>query len=238
MAIRQYLAMTAAEMTFSSPLPRHAAWMACHFSPYSTGLTNLPEKLPLESLLILNDRTPIHGHEPERVFMELEQVLHRFHCPGLLIDFQNPPTQEALALTAYLAERLDVPMAAPGEYAGECRAVFLPPVPTDTAPGDYLRNWKDKEIWLEAALEGQDILLTTDGAVYRPNRHQDAAHIHEEARLHCHYSIEDTPQGILFHTWRTREDLQHLLQEAESFGVTQAIGLYQELGETAIGTTE
>ena len=42
MAIRQYLAMTAAEMTQAGSLPRHAAWMACHFSPYSTGLTNLP----------------------------------------------------------------------------------------------------------------------------------------------------------------------------------------------------
>ena len=46
MAIRQYLAMTAAEMTQAGSLPRHSAWMACHFSPYSTGLTNLPDRLP------------------------------------------------------------------------------------------------------------------------------------------------------------------------------------------------
>ena len=236
MAIRQYLAMTAAEMTFASSLPHHAAWMACHFSPYSTGLTNLPAKLPPESLLILNDRTPIHGHEPERVCRELEQVLHRLHCPGLLVDFQNPPTQEALELTAYLAGSLDIPIAAPPEYAKECNAVFLPPVPTDAAPSDYLKKWAEKEIWLEAALEGQNILLSKDGAAYSPNRHQDFDCIHEEARLHCHYSIEDTPQGILFHTWRTMEDLKQLLQEAEAFGVTQAIGLYQELGE-ARGST-
>lgn len=236
MAIRQYLAMTAAEMAFVSSPPHHAAWMACHFSPYSTGLTNLPPKLPPESLLILNDRTSIHGHEPERVLRELEQVLHQFHCPGLLIDFQNPPTREALELTAYLAKRLDVPMAVPPEYAIECTAVFLPPVPTDVSPEDYLKKWEEKEIWLEAALEGQNILLTKDGAVSSPNRRQDFVHIHEEAKLRCHYSIEDTPQGILFHTWRTKEDLQQLLQEAESFGVTHAVGLYQELGG-ANGTT-
>ena len=231
MAIRQYLAMTAAEMTFASSLPHNAAWMACHFSPYSTGLTNLPTSLPQESLLILNDRTPIHGHEPERIYRELEQVLHRFRCTGLLIDFQNPPTPEALALTVYLANKLDVPLAAPPEYAGECKAVFLPPVPTDVSLEDYLKKWKDKEIWLEAALEGQNILLTKDGAVYSLNRRQDFSCVHEEAKLHCHYSIEDTPQGILFHTWRTGEDLQRLLQEAESLGVVQSVGLYQELGE-------
>ena len=53
--IRLNLAMTAAELG-AAPLPSHPAWMACHFSPYSTGLTNLPPKLPQDSLLILNDR--------------------------------------------------------------------------------------------------------------------------------------------------------------------------------------
>ena len=64
MAIPQYLAMTAAEMAGTAPLPRYMAWMACHFSPYSTGLTNRPAKLRQGSLLILNDRTPIHCHDP------------------------------------------------------------------------------------------------------------------------------------------------------------------------------
>ena len=52
MAIAQYLAMTAAEMIGSTFLPQKAAWMACHFSPYSTGLCNLPSALPPGSLLI------------------------------------------------------------------------------------------------------------------------------------------------------------------------------------------
>ena len=93
MAIPQYLAMTAAEMALA-PLPPHPAWMACHFSPYSTGLTNLPPKLRQGSLLILNDRTPIHCHDPERVCRELNTALHRFGCVGLLVDFQNPVCPE------------------------------------------------------------------------------------------------------------------------------------------------
>ena len=54
MAIRTYLAMTASEFAKADPLPPHVAWMACHFSPYDSGLTNLPRKLPTNSLLILN----------------------------------------------------------------------------------------------------------------------------------------------------------------------------------------
>ena len=229
MAITQYLAMTAAEMA-GSPLPQHPAWMACHFSPYSTGLTNLPPKLRQGSLLILNDRTPIHCHDPERVCRELNTALHRFGCVGLLVDFQNPVCPEARVLAAYLDAHLEAPMGIGPDYGLENAAVFLPPVPTDVAVGEYLRKWAGREIWLEAALEGQNITLTPEGAVYAPNRCQDFDHIHEEKNLRCHYSMQDTPEGITFHTWRTPEDLNSLLAEAEHYGVTRSVGLYQELG--------
>lgn len=229
MAIRQYLAMTAAEMTQAGSLPRHAAWMACHFSPYSTGLTNLPERLPPETLLILNDRTPIHGHEPQRILRELETVLHRCRCPGLLVDFQNPPCQESLELAEYLARQLDAPMAISPEYSAEGRGVFLPPVPTDQKAADYLKKWAGREIWLEEALEGQNITLTGQGALFTANRRQDFDLVHADGGLHCHYSIEEQPEAVVFHTWRTREDLAQLLEEAEALGVKQTVGLYQEL---------
>ena len=231
MAIRQYLAMTATEMAHVSSLPHYAAWMACHFSPYSTGLTNLPTKLPPECLLILNDRTPIHGHEPERILRELEQLLHRFQCPGLLLDFQNPPCPETMELTEYLTAHLDVTMAVPPEYASDSGRVFLPPVPTDVSVEDYLMKWQGREIWLEAALEGQNITLTPNGALYGPNRCRDFDFIHEASNLHCHYSMEEAADSIIFHTWRTPEDLEQLLLEAQRLGVTQSIGLYQELAE-------
>ena len=229
MAIRQYLAMTATEMAHVSSLPHYAAWMACHFSPYSTGLTNLPERLPPETLLILNDRTPIHGHEPQRILRELETVLHRCRCPGLLVDFQNPPCQESLELAEYLARQLDAPMAISPEYSAEGRGVFLPPVPTDRKAADYLKKWAGREIWLEEALEGQNITLTGQGALFTANRRQDFDLVHADGGLHCHYSIEEQPEAVVFHTWRTREDLAQLLEEAEALGVKQTVGLYQEL---------
>lgn len=225
--IRLNLAMTAAELG-AAPLPDHPAWMACHFSPYSTGLTNLPTKLPPDSLLILNDRTPIHGHDPQRVCRELEGVLQRFHCPGLLVDFQNQPCPESEELVSFLAEHLPLPLALPPEY-DRGKGVFLPPVPTDIPVSEYLQKWAGREIWLEAALEGQNISLTREGAAYSPNRRRDFDHIHEDQALHCHYSIQDTPQGFLFHTWRNPEDLTKILQEAQDLGVATAVGLYQEL---------
>ena len=100
MAIERYLAMTGAEMASAAALPKKAAWMACHFSPYSTGLCNFPAALPKESLLILNDRTPICGHDPERVCRELKETISKLNCVGLLVDFLNPPNRESLALTS------------------------------------------------------------------------------------------------------------------------------------------
>ena len=58
MAIAPFLAMTAAETRNHSVLPPKIAWMACHFSPYGLGLSNLPQRLPPHALLLLDDITP------------------------------------------------------------------------------------------------------------------------------------------------------------------------------------
>lgn len=230
MAFVQYLAMTAAEMMGSAPLPEKTAWMACHFSPYSTGLCNLPATLPPGSLLILNDRTPIHGHDAARVCRELSEALDGLHCAGLLVDFQNPPCGESLALANYLAGHLDFPMGITPEYACGAAAIFAPAVPTDTPVSVYLRQWTGRTLWLEAALEGQTILLHQNGAEFRSGSCPIGGASHEDTRLHCHYAIEETPDSFIFRTWRTRADLAALLEEAHQIGVQLSVGLYQELG--------
>ena len=45
MGLPLYLAMTAAELSAAEALPRKMAYMACHFSLYGTGLSNIPEQL-------------------------------------------------------------------------------------------------------------------------------------------------------------------------------------------------
>lgn len=229
MAITQYLAMTAAEMMGGAALPEKTAWMACHFSPYSTGLCNLPAALPPGSLLILNDRTPIHGHDPERVCRELGEALEGLRCAGLLVDFQNPPRRESTELVGYLAQHLKFPLGIPPGYSAEGTAVFAPPVPTDTPAAAYLEKWRGKQIWLELALEGQTITLTESGAAYGINSFPADTSAMADEVLHCHYSIEEKPDAIVFRTWRTRQDLAGLLSDAERLGVTLSVGLYQEL---------
>lgn len=229
MAIPQYLAMTAAEMQGSLPLPEKCAWMACHFSPYSTGLCNLPSALPPGSLLIFNDRTPIHGHDPARICRELNEALEGLDCAGLLLDFQNPPSRESQTLVAYLEEHLQFPMGISPKYSVESAAVFAPPVPTDTPIADYLARWRGRSVWLEAALEGQTILLTASGAQRSTSPSPPNAPAFADEALHCHYSIEEKSDAVAFYTWRTQDDLSALLEEAEHLDVKLSVGLYQEL---------
>lgn len=230
MAIVPYLAMTAAEMQNTPSLPEKCGWMACHFSPYGTGLSNIPRTLPDGSLLILNDRTPIQGHDPERIAAQLKDAISRLHCCGLLLDFQQEQ-EELRALTEYLADALPCPVAAPERYAADNSCVFLPPVPLDTPIRDYLSSWQRKTVWLDTAMNAACITVTENGSTYRPLRllpPQEKAFTDEI--LHCHYTISQTDTEIRFHLYRTEEDLLGLLAEAKELGIENAVGLYQELG--------
>ena len=71
MAMEPYLAMTAGEIRGASVLPRRTGWLSCHFSPSGVGLSNLPVALPPGSLLILDDSTPMDGHDPEQIAGQL-----------------------------------------------------------------------------------------------------------------------------------------------------------------------
>lgn len=226
-----YLAMTAAEFQRCHPLPEKIAWMACHFSPYSTGLTNLPRELPSGSVLILNDRTPVHGHDPALIRDTLGQLTEKFQCRGVLLDFQREASEEtARIVQALLALPCTVCVTAP-HSAGSDGAVFLPPVPVTQTLEEYLVPWQGREIWLEAALDGMNVTVTEDGshtAPLPPGEAPDCTHFDRE--LFCHYRIEITPEKATFTLRRTREDLTALLNEAKKQGVTRSIGLWQELG--------
>lgn len=224
-----YLAMTAAELHSCETLPEKIAWMACHFSPYGTGLTNLPTQLPENSLLILNDRTPIHSHDPNRIFDQLEQTLQKQKCSGLLLDFQWHCPQAVPIIKRLQA--LPCPLAVSEIYAKDVDCpVFLPPVPILTPVSEYLSPWKGREIWLEAALDGTKFTVTKDGSSQVPLHPADRpACPLEDGALHCHYSIEATRTKAEFTLRRTTADLNMLLAEAEKMGVTQTVGLYQEL---------
>ena len=235
MPIRPFLAMTAAEMRLSSCLPSKTAWMACHFSPYGLGLSNLPKDLPPDSLLILDDMTPPCGHDPVLIAAQLHACVEAFQCRGVLLDFQRSSSGETKALTSYLAQALPCSTVVSECYAGEVDSpVFLPPVPPSVPLEAHLLPWKGREIWLELGLEGEILTLTEQGCevISLPCPDFEVEGFSDD-KLHCHYTIETTEKSARFTLWRTRNDLEELLAEAEALGVVGAVGLYQELGRYA-----
>ena len=231
MALPLYLAMIAAEiMAISSP-PANCAYMACHFSPYGNGLSNCPRELPPDTMLILNDRIPIHGHSPERIESQLLELHSKLHFHSLLLDFQRPGYAETAALSAHLVKALPLPVGVSDMYAqGLDCPVFLSAPSPDIPLSRYLQSWNDREIWLEAALDGVEITLTETGATTIPCSPEEVSKAsHSDPTLHCHYQIDTEDSLARFTIFRTREDLNDLLKEAEDLGVTQAVGLYQQL---------
>ncbi len=226
MAIPLYLAQTAAEFASISPKPDHLAWMACHFSPYSTGITNLPARLPEDSLLILNDRTPINGHDPEIVCQMLLDTVSKLHCRGILLDFQHHGCNKIVETAA----KLPCPVAVTERYADavDC-AVFLSSPPIHKPFREYIASWKDRDIWLEAALGNEAITVTEKGSTFTQSP-ADAEYPFYDEMLHCRYRIETEDNAVRFHLHRGRKELSALLEEATALGIVLAVGLYQELG--------
>ena len=230
MAMEPILAMTAAEMRNISDIPPRIAWMACHFSPYGLGLSNLPKGLPSGSLLILDDCTPPCRHDPELVAEQLAQCAETLECCGILLDFQRAGQEETQALAKHLASALPCPVAVSECYGKELDCpVFLSPVLPSMSPEEYMRPWKDREVWLEWSTEGEILTLTEQGCTVTPLPYPDLTITGlAEETLHCHYAMETNEKAARFTLWRTKEDTEALLLEAEKLGIGTVIGLYQE----------
>ena len=231
MAIAPFLAMTAAEIRANPDLCSPMGWMACHLSPYGTGLSNLPQWLPEGSLLILNDRTPWWNHDAALITEQLVERIGTLGCHGLLLDFQRPGVAEVADLTRLLTTQLGCPVGVTEAYADNLDCpVFLPPVPLQLPAEKHLAPWQGREIWLELALDGEGILLTPEGAVTTPLPSPDMPNnAHRDEKLHCSYSIQLEENTARFTLGRSKEDLMVLLEEAANYGVTTAVGLWQEL---------
>ncbi len=225
-----YLAMTASEFT-NNPAPAFpAAWMACHFSAYGTGLSNLPDALPPGSMLIFNDRTPIWGHDPVLVAAQLTQAAEKCQCSRILLDLQRPDEPVQAVLEAIL-QTAPCPVGISQVYAGPFSCpVCLPPLPLTQTWEEYAAPWQGREVWLEAALDAQHITLTETGSqVSAASPPEEPLPFYDKA-LRCHYGLSLEKKEATFTLHRTWEDLQKILEE-----VPCAIGLYQELQAFSLG---
>ena len=226
MALPLYLALTASEMS-GNLLPENAAFLSCHFSPGGRGLSNLPDRLPDGAMLILDDSAPMDGHDPDLILMQLRAQAEQWKYVSLLLDFQRPGIRAQQELAEFLASSLSCPVCVSELYAGGLSCpIFLPPVPPDMPLKEYVSPRAGREIWLETALDGLTLTLTESGCTTAPLP-DFPEEGQKDDKLHCHYTVE---APATFHLWRTREDLNALLKEAETLGVSQAVGLWQELG--------
>ena len=228
MGLIRNFAMTPAEMNAIRPLPAGAAWMSCHFS--STGLCDLPNILPEQSLLILDDSVPYEDQDPSRILDQLTTALGKLHCQALLLDFQRPGNSRVPELAELLQKALPCPVGISEPYSGATEGpVFLSLLPAHRSLKKLLEPWKGREIWLEVGPAPESARVTGKGTEFLPAASPLPPCPHRHEGLFCHYGIKLSEDEILFTLLRTSEDLRALTAEAEGLGVTRTIGLYQEL---------
>lgn len=231
------LAMTPSEIAASETLPEKIAWMACCFSPYTEGITAIPETLPDGAMLILNDRVSCAAHSPHLVAQQLLEVVKNLRCESVLLDFQRPREPEADAMVDAIAQALPCPVAVSEGFAGVGDyPVFLSPCPLNVPLSAHLQPWAGREIWLEAALCQEKITVTGDGAAFTPvfptSRLSGGFY---NGQLCCRYRTVVSDNSIAFTLFDTPETLKVKLELAHSLGVSRAVGLYQELGTFLTG---
>ena len=234
MVLPLYLALTAAEISAFSTIDFPFAYMACHFSPYTEGISNIPDFLPSGSLLILNDRLPCQGHSADLVAGQLADAAAQLNCESILLDFQRPAEPESQSMVRKITSTLSCPVAVTEGFAKELSCpVFLSPAPLHLPLADYLLPWKGREIWLEAALCQEEILMTEKGMAHNPifpTAQLDGGFYDED--LLCCYRAQISKDSIRFTLFDTPESLNQKLELAAKLGVSRAVGLWQELGTT------
>lgn len=231
MSIPLFLAMTSQEIHETPSMPEKIAWMSCHFAVDGAGISHIPSILPPNSMLILDDRIPFHGHDSTMICAHLKEIVARHRCSHVLLDFERPPSPTTLQLVKQICAQLPCPVGAPIDYTKDLDCpVFLPPVPPHLPLDRYLAPWTGREIWLEAALDGTLATVTDTGCEFAYVAHPaPGAPMHHSSELFCHYHTTVSPQHIRFSMFRTPQDLTDLQACTERFGVSLAIGLYQEL---------
>ena len=182
-------------------------------------------------MLIVNDRTPPHGHNPAYIAQQLKDLVQAHPISCVLLDLQRCEIPENAQIAQAVVQALPCPTAVSEHYALDLNCpVFLPPPPLHKPLKEHLAPWQGRDIWLEAALNCEQITVTAEGSGFSPLCEPPAETGFDDTRLHCRYQISVSDEQAQFALWRTPEHLDCLLQEAQDLGVSRAVGLYQELG--------
>ena len=224
MGCQWYLAMTAAEALGYRGVEK-MAWMSCHFSSYSTGLSNLPNSLPPDSLVILDDNTPLSDHDPERIAAQLAGLEN---MRGLLLDLQRP-SRQAPALIDHLKNTLPCPVAVTEAYASDSDCAVFLSGPLNLPLSQAIKPWTGRALWLDIPFGVQTFTVTETGCTASDIQPPDGgAFPHRDDALHCGYRIRTARDHIQFTLHRSPDALPDILSEAQHLGITHALTLHQE----------
>ena len=230
MDLNCYIAMTPAEFRSVTSLPDKVAWLACHFSPRSRGLSNLPENLPGGSVLIVDDSYTPGEHDPALVAQQLVDAVNRFALKAVILDFQIPGMPKTAEMVTHLTKALPCPVCVAAPYAKSLNCpVLVPPPPLHVSPRKHFDTWRGREIWLESVLEAQRITVTEQGSIintipYLP----PTKDCFTDEKLCCKYQTKIYEDRVEFTLIRDAEMVRSLLQRSEKLGIHHAVGLYQQ----------
>jgi len=222
-----FLATTSYEL--AEFLPEKLAYMACHFSPYGVGISNMPRYLPAGSILLLDDSMQVTNHDTEVVTLQLSELVQQFSVEAVVLDFQVPWNAESEQMASAILQAIPCPVAITEKYAKHLQCpVFLSPPPINMPLEKHLAPWKNQGVYLEIAAQATEFTVTEHGSF--PTAIPYAQNLPlEDSKLHCHYNVEVFPDRAIFTLSRTLEDLAKLAEEAYALGVSGVVGLYQEL---------
>lgn len=220
-----FLAQTPAEINHSLPRNGKKAWMACHFSSYGTGLSNLPKQLPKGSMLIVDDSVPVADHDPELVSSQLKEAVEILQCSRVLLDFQRPGESRTADIAKAILQALSCPVGVSEIYAGDLNcSVFLPPLPLHIPLEQYLAQWQDRPIWLEVMQDCIRYSITKDGCNAAACT-ATGPFPHFDEKAFCRYRTEVTESAVYFTLCRKLSELTLLGQEER---IECLVGLYQD----------
>lgn len=230
MGIPMYLAMTAAEVSACKKLPEYFAYMACHFSSYGSGLSNLPAQLPPGSLIMVNDRIPFHHHDTNKIQQQLLELAFRLQPAGIVLDFQRDEPA-LLPLADSIISALPCPVAISDRYAKDLHCpIFLQPVPPHLSLSEHIHQWHDREIWLDLAPVSCQFTISETNSICTPLLDIPPDLPFYDTERFVHYSITENQDTLVFSLVRTKEQAYQMLLNAPT-SVRFAIGLNQQLHE-------
>lgn len=226
MEIRWYPAMTAEEIAQMQIPPEHYAWMAAHFDPKGTGLMDLPETMPENGLLILNDEIPYSGQDGERICTALKVFSENQKIYGILLDFQRPVQAALKEIIKQIVASVPCPVAAAESYGIRGIIPFIPMPELTQPPEEYFRSRKGS--WLEVYKQAKTYRINCTGCD-AVNGKPSSRGLSDSA-LCVHYDTVVNADYADFTLWRDTEDHRRVLEIAQAAGIDTAVGLYQELG--------